>query len=347
MRTFASAAFATAITLAYLPMDFAGFGQPVCHAQVRATAKSIDDLLEWIGRTGKGMRSPAEVDEFVGVLRKLGSRGEDVSSEVAALIRRDFATAPLGVIDAKLLELMTNNPAVRNAAWELAKKASVRDPGSRIALLVRELGDSAPGALEAICRSMNPDEAQLLMRAVSGRMLSRRQVLELTDGLSKVGVAGKNGEIWEVVARTQISGGALKSKSGLKNGGEVIAGQHNSIHGIDGIGASADGTPVIFEFSMNPIKKLEPDSKGLVQLGPGWTADRWHSMITKASPDQIADLRRIGIDPKWLDPNAPVTPSQTSKWGRKLVVAHDSALSNTNRIAAELGPDDLMVLGGG
>jgi|GEM_PF-6978291 len=336
----------TAGVLALLPFELCNGGQPRCFPQGRAVARGIDDLIEWISKAAKGVRPSSELDDLIEVLSKLGKQGKDIAPEVAALIRRDLLTAPIGMIDGKLIELMTANPAVRDTAWELAKKASVREPGARIALLVRELGDSAPAALEAIVKSMSPEEVQLLLRGLSGRMLSRRQVLKLTEGLSSIGSTGKNGEIWEIVARAQISRGALKSRTGLKDGGQVIAGHHNSIHGIDGVGASADGTPVIFEFSMYPSKKLEPDASGRVQLGPAWTADKWNLLITKASPEELAELLRIGIDPKWLDPKVAVTPAQTSRWGRKLVVAHDSALSDTNRIAAELGPDDLMVLGG-
>jgi hypothetical protein len=145
------------------------------------------------------------------------------------------------------------------------------------------------------------------------------------------------------VARAQLSGGALKSRSGLKEGSRVLVGKHDSKHGIDGIGVGPDGKPVIFEFSMYDKKALGLDTDGLVQLSPEWVADRWSKLVAVATPARLDELRAAGIDPKWLKP---VAADDAGSWARKLVVAHDSALTDTNRLAAKLGPGDLMILGG-
>lgn len=71
-------------------------------------------------------------------------------------------------------------------------------------------------------------------------------------------------------------------------------------------------------------------------------ADRWNKLIENATPQQLDELKAIGIDPKWL---RKVTPEEAAQWTRKLVAAHQSALTDANRLAAELGPDDLLLLG--
>ena len=311
--------------------------------QVKALAKNIDELIEWIYKGAKQLPK-AQADEVVDVLRRYGAKGDDIAPEVASILRRDLNSAAQGVLDADLLRLMSRAPTVREGAWALALKAKVREPGARLTQLAADLGTEAPTAMGRMAALMDTQDCAVLMRGLSPRMLSRSQVEQIVAGLKRAELSPTaQGEVFESVARAQLSGGALKARSGLKEGSRVIVGKHNSKHGIDGIGVGPDGKPVIFEFSMYDKKALGPDTDGLVQLSPEWVADRWSKMVAAATPARLDELRAMGVDPKWLNP---VAAADAGSWARKLVVAHDSALTDTNRLAAKLGPDDLMVLGG-
>ncbi len=313
-------------------------------ATVKAATKVVDELLGWLSK-GRGIRvSPERADDLIDALRSVARQGDDIVPEVAALIRRDIASLPVGVCDTTLLKFLSSNPAARDGAWSLALKAAVRDAGPRLERLTAGLGDSAGSIMGKLATTLDGREAALLMRGLGGRMLSREQVLDVVSGFRRLEVSpGIQGELFESVARAQLSRGALKNMSGLKDGGVVIVGKYNQIHGLDGIGAATDGKPVIFEFSMYESKVLQADANGMVQLSPGWVADRWSKLVTGATPEQLSDLRRVGIDRAWI---RPITGEEAAKWSRKLVVAHESALTDLNRRNAQLGGDDLLLLGG-
>jgi hypothetical protein len=50
-----------------------------------------------------------------------------------------------------------------------------------------------------------------------------------------------------------------------------------------------------------------------------------------------------GVDPRYL---REVSEAEAGTWSRKLVVAHESALTDSNRLRAGIRTDDLFVLGG-
>ena len=313
--------------------------------QVVSALRNVDELIEWIAKAAKLKTVAPEVaDDLTRVVRDLARFGDDVAPEVAAIVKRDIDRIPRGAFDADLLRLMSKNAAVREGAWALAMKAKVREPGARLAQLASDLGAEAPVTMGRLAALLDTQDCAVLMRGLSPRMLSRSQVDQIVNGLRKAELSPTaQGEVFEAVSRAQLSGGALKAKSGLKDGVKVVVGKHNSKHGIDGIGADPDGRPVIFEFSMYDKKTLSPDVDGLAQLSPEWVADRWSKMIASASPSRLAELKQIGVDAKWLKP---VAASDAGAWARKLVVAHEAALTDANRLAAKLGPNDLMVLGG-
>ncbi len=313
--------------------------------QVSAAVKQVDELVEWVAKAARLKSvSPGVAEEVTRALRALAKYGDDIAPEVADLIRRDIDEIPSGLLDVDLLRFLSKNGVAREGAWALALKAKVREPGARLAQLAADLGTEAPAAMGRMAALMDTQDCAVLMRGLSQRMLSRPQVEQIVAGLKRAEISPTaQGEVFESVARAQLSGGALKSRSGLKDGSRVLVGKHNSKHGIDGIGVGPDGKPVIFEFSMYDKKALGPDTDGLVQLSPEWVADRWSKLVAVATPARLDELRAAGIDPKWLKP---VAADDAGSWARKLVVAHDSALTDTNRLAAKLGPGDLMILGG-
>lgn len=312
-------------------------------AQVTSTVRYVDDLIRALSKARGGLRNPSRADEVMDVLRATAKQGEDISPEVAELIRRNIDSIPPAVIDPWLIRFLSSNPAICDGAWELAMKAGVRNSGPRIAQLAADLGEGAGPMLSKLASTLSARDSAMLLRGLSGRMLSRNQVISIVDGLQLLADTRTKGEVFEAVTRAQLSRGALKAGSGLKEGGEVIVGKYDSIRGIDGIGVGPNGRPVIFEISMDRMKALSPDESGLTQLSPAWTADRWNKMMQALPADRRADLKRIGVDDEWL---RTVTPDEARTWTRKLVAAHESALTDANRLAAELGSDDLLLLGG-
>lgn len=312
--------------------------------QVSTVLRQLDDAIEWATRMRKALPDPTDADRLLDALATLSRQGEDISPEVLALLKRDYlAKCTASTIDPTLLRLMTHRPELRDVVWELATKAPVRDVGPRLKFLAEELGAGATRVLAAITRQMPEYEWQLLMRALNRNTLSSEQIGALVEAIARLDIAPTQmGELYEVVARQLLTSGQLRVKAGLKPGSKVVAGKHNAIHGIDGIGAAPDGVPAIFEFSMYPGKKLASDSEGLVQLSHPWIASRWNELIDSASPERLEELAQIGIDRKWL---RTVSEQDVKTWLRRFVAAHESALSDANKMAAGLGPDDLILLG--
>ena len=323
-----------------LPLAAAG-PEPV---QVGSVLRHIDEAFDWAFRVGKNLPA-AQAEELMDVLKAVARSGDDITPEVLRLLKRDYLTkCTRGTLDPALLRLMSDRPELCEVAWALATKAPIQKIGPRLVFLAQELGASAPRVLGKLASAMPEQEWQLLMRALNGKNMSRDQVMELVDALRKLDVAPtQQGELFELSARQLLSGGMHKANSGLKPGSKIISGKHNAIHGIDGIGTAANGAPVIFEFSMYPLKKLNTDADGLAQLSPKWVVSRWNELISGASRERLEELAQLGIDPKWL---RQVSEQDVAEWVRKFVAADESALSAANRMAAGLGPDDLILLGG-
>ena len=344
MRDFPSLALACALTAFGSAMI--AVSPSAAPAAVPQTARALRvgaELLDWIGLVGRNAeRAEPAADDLANAVRRILSTGEDISPEVAQLLRRDLqALKTAGFVDASLLRLMSKRPDICEPAWNLATKLRLRDMAPRLAKLSDELGERALSVMKALATNVTEDEAVLFMRGLSGRTLGRRQVEDVVRALENSGLNHLEvGEAWECISRAQLSKGAKKAVSGLRDGGEVVKGQHNKVHGIDGVGAAEDGRPVIFEFSMYHRKKLEDTADGH-QLSASWIAERWN--LAMGDPARIAEFRRVGVHEKYL---RKVDAADTAAWLRKFVPAHESALTDSNRIAAGLGPQDLFVLGG-
>ena len=310
--------------------------------QVAKVASVADDLLKWISKLRKlDGEAAMAADEVTEILKGIQKSGGDISSEVAELMRRNWSQLGRGVLDSDLLLLLSKRPDICEPAFDLAIRLQLRSLAPRLAKLSEELGEKAPNLMKALATKFDKEQAILYMKGISGRMLSQKQVGRVAEALEQSALSTQEmGGAFECLTRAQLSRGTNKSLSGLREGGEVVSSQYNKVHGIDGVGATPDGRPVIFEISMYKNKALGETVDG-VQLSPAWTADRWNKAMDV--PELIAEFRRIGVNESHL---RKVTTVDTVTWPRKLVVAHDSALTDANRMAAEIGPKDLFVLGG-
>ena len=311
--------------------------------QVSTGAHVAEELLTWLGRAARGSEhaAPAIADATAAV-RQLAKSGEEISPAVAKLIQRDIRAIRSGVqIDVALLRSMSRHPELCEDAWNLATKLGIRNVGPRVEQISADLGERAPELLRVLSTTVAEDDAVLYMRGVAGRTLSQKQMVKTANAIEKSGLSTRDmGEAWECVSRAQLSAGVCKLKSGLREGGEVVKAQFNGVHGIDGVGAAADGRPVIFEFSMYRAKVLNDTADGF-QLSPGWTSAKWNEAMKVES--LVAAFRRVGVDPRYL---RDVSAAEAGTWSRKFVPAHESALKDSNRLRAGIGPDDLFVLGG-
>lgn len=310
--------------------------------QVTRVLKYADEVVESFRTAVKSGMDAKVADEAIAAVRQFTKGGDDLTPAVATLLRRDSARLRAGLMDADLIRAMSRRPAAAESIMSIALQSQLSGTGPRLLRLCDELGDKADRVLPAISKGFSTSEQVTLVKGLGGRMLSRSEVEEVTTALSALQRGGldsvASGEVYETISRIQLSRGALKAKSGLKEGGEVIVGKHNGVNGIDGIGAAADGRPVIFEFTMDRVKDFRKQSPP--QLSPKWTAERWNLLME--SEEFKRALAGAGVDSKWL---RKVSETEARAWSRKLVAAHESALSGSNRLAAELGPDDLLLLG--
>ncbi len=310
--------------------------------QLGGVLRYADEVADYFLKAGKSEMDSKVAAEAIGAVRQFASGGDDLSPAVSALLRRESTRMHAGMIDVDLIRAMMRRPDAAESIMNIAKQSQLGGTGPRLLRLCDELGDKADRILPAVSKGFSTSEQVTLLKGVGGRMLSRSEVEEVTTALSALQRSGLDsvavGEVFETIGRSQLSRGALKAKLGLKEGAEVVVGKHNGVNGIDGIGAAADGRPVIIEFTMDRVKDLSKQRPP--QLSPEWTAARWNLLME--SEDSRRSLATAGIDPKWL---REVTTSETAIWSRKLVAAHESALGEANRLAAELGPDDLLLLG--
>lgn len=317
-------------------------GTPQVGTAVKAVAKNVDDVLRWLKVIKGGAAQADVVDDLSRAVVNCSAAGTDLSDDVVRLLKRDIGKLAAGNIDEALLIMMSKNPKVCESAWNIAVRTGMRDVAPRVEILVKELGDKAPRLLKGIEQQFDVDNIVCFFKGMSGRQLSRRQVESFTDALRKTDLDSvAQGDAFECVGRAQFARGVQKSKTGLKDGSPVIGGKYNEANGIDGIGVTSNGTPVIFEFSMDRAKDLAKSSEP-AQLSRAWTSDRWSRMI-ESQPATVQKLSDMGIDGKWL---RAVRAEDIGSWSRKLVLANESAITNANRMAAELGPDDMFALGG-
>jgi len=178
----------------------------------------------------------------------------------------------------------------------------------------------------------------LTFRGVMGRQLSGRQIDELVTGWKEFDpfVAG---EVFEVVARKQISRGTMSSRLPLRAGAEVIPGQYSGARGLDGIAATIDGRPCVFEFTISNSKSAGYTAD-IGQLSPDGIALRWNELLNL--PETKAELSRVGIDVKYLDSVNADTVAR--EFGRKLIVDSPDKITDSGRLRWNLGMDDVLAL---
>src|SRR5690606_33496762 len=102
----------------------------------------------------------------------------------------------------------------------------------------------------------------------------------LSDALYKVSDATiyktQVGDLWEKIAATQANNGRFW-QLGLKKGSVVMDAKSTSVHGIDGIGVSKVGKPIIIDYTIN--KNIAASGKPY-QMSPEWVSERWNKLVS-------------------------------------------------------------------
>ena len=309
-------------------------------AATKTLVRGLDELLEWVARLADDAdeTASATAKALAPTLNRLKSSGVEVTEPLAQyLFQRARGLPPQVLGDDALMRLLSREPQMLDSAFAAAKRVNHPDFGRCANLLVNQKPECARQVFAAIAGEMDGDAVTLLLRSLSGRTVSEKQLLSAIDACRGGAGIGTAADVFEVIARQQLAAGAMKGRLPLKQGSGVIDGRYNAIHGIDGIGVDASGVPVIFEFTIDKRKNLAATG----QLSHDWNLSRWNRMI-KNRPEVIEELKQLGVADRFIG----VVDSATVKqMHRKLIANTDNCLSESNRLAVGLKAEDLLVLG--
>ncbi|MDA9934885.1 hypothetical protein N9B88_03855 [Rubripirellula sp.] len=224
-----------------------------------------------------------------------------------------------------------------DAAGILQKLPSL-ECGRLLSKLSKESPRYSQQAVKHIASSFPEQTLGLLARCTSGRTVSNKQILAVIDEFRKIGDNGATaGDMFELIARSQMSFGTNSIRAGLKKGSRIIEGQYDSVHGIDGIGVALDGRPVLMEYTIDGSKNLKKTD----QLSGTWCMTRWNKLVDE-NPKLGSELIKNGMDPShWKK----ITADEALKWPRKLIAPDPRCLNETNRLAVGLDANDLILIG--
>ena len=146
--------------------------------------------------------------------------------------------------------------------------------------------------------SLNPNEIRQINNAIGGKTYSSDSIQEIFNKSKDLHIPEVyRGNLFELVGSKVLASGRKVENLSLKKGSTLMDGQFNSIHGIDKIGISPDGKPILIEMSLNKDfgRNLRLDG---VQMSPQWCAANWQKFVSK-HPDKVDELIANGMNPKY------------------------------------------------
>lgn len=202
------------------------------------------------------------------------------------------------VHQSQAFELIGRSPNLTEALYFSLKRA----PGQQTVEIFEHVR-GLPGG-ESICSKLIPalSEEQIihLRRVIDGKTYSSRVVDEVIVVSKKHLTSDVSGELTEEIARCAVNGRRVTGVL-LKEGTQTIPGKLQTRNGIDLIGATPEGKPLIVEITSGKNFADTEDVQGLIQMTDGWVVDRWNRFLV-ASPDNTRKLALAGIDSKYLKP---------------------------------------------
>jgi hypothetical protein len=291
------------------------------------TANSLSRLFK------AAEKAPIPKDKLDDLLKGFpsGARATITSLAVTSPEIRRFATSDF-------FEFIAKFPHLAPDAANILSKL----PTDQCGLLLLKLSIESPRhfqkAVKHMSSSFSEETLFLLVRSTSDKTVSNKQILAVIDEFRRIGDnGGTAGDMFELIARIQMTVGNNRIKAGLMKHTKIFEGQYNSIHGIDGIGVTPDGLPVLMEFTIDGSKNLKKTD----QLSGTWCMTRWNKLVDE-NPNLGGELIKNGMDPSYWKK---ITADEALKWPRKLIAADPRCLNETNRLAVGLDANDLILLG--
>lgn len=146
--------------------------------------------------------------------------------------------------------------------------------------------------------NLNPNEIRQINNAIGGKTYSSDSIQGILNKSKDLHIPeAYRGNLLELVGSKVLASGRKFENLSLKKGTKLVDGQFNAIHGIDKIGISPDGKPILIEMSLNKHfgKNLTLDG---VQMSPQWCAANWQKFVSK-HPDKVDELIANGMSPKY------------------------------------------------
>jgi hypothetical protein len=311
------------------------FGGGGDHATTKLATRFGDDALPHLERLFEHV-GPEDVGFFELVAENVSPSQLSGFADQAA----KFTDAAKVLTEPNAIRLIADRPYLADGIVPALRTF----PGKQTTVLAQSLAETLPGQgsivtdllpvlsdkeLEAFCRMWNgktySSEAinQVILKA--GKQLTQPRLI---------------GDLTEELATRAINSGRMVPKAGdlgLRKGSIVIPGQYDRIHGIDRIGVSPEGKPVILELTCadkNFASQQLLDGDGLRQMSPEWVLDRWRKFLEL--PDSRQLLVDLGIKPHFLEANRLSPDFVTKNFVRKVLVPFESEPKNLP--AAGLNP---------
>lgn len=311
-----------------------------------------DDLWDLIRSTSK--YTDSQLDALSKVIHKTGLIIDDISPELTKALRLhldDISYSGLKVVleDPRLLTLLSKHTDLIEPTLDAIKFYPINNWSLRLTNIMAQypFGSTEKTAeiLTTIGSKVPENTAHILLRGIDGKIVKPNQLGEVFDTLEHWETLGNNrwtikGDLWEVVARSQLENGKFKHALDLMPNSKVINGQYDGVRGFDGIGISPDGVPIIFEMTTNAKKTFE--NKSANQMTSEWCFESWNKLVDHR-PEMIEQLGKIGLA---SDFNGKITIDLALRMHRKVLASSSKVREGVAkyRMNARLDFNDIVTL---
>lgn len=288
--------------------------------------KYIDDLIEIAAKQGTKIPSRSTLKDT------LQSVPVEKLDQVRKLVDQHRGFLQTICTNTKNLDFVLENPQYANAAIKTLKSF----PSGYTLNTLKDFSSSSKGLelCDNLLSELRPNEIEAVVRMMAGNTYSSKTLQRIIDK-SKHLPSETKGEFFEIVGAKILANGRRFENVEFKKGSKLIDGKFdNNNHGIDKIGVSPNGEPVLLELSIN--KSLYKKHPKPFQMSPEWCADRWNKLL-EANPQKINELIEMGMNPKY-NKNLSYADFTAGAIQRKIVLPKDGPIVNSEILKAGLDP---------
>ena len=151
--------------------------------------------------------------------------------------------------------------------------------------------------------NLTANEIRQLNNAIGGKTFSSDSIQSILNKSKNLHIPSSyRGELFELIGAKVLGSGRTIDNLPLMKNSKIISGQfnhiqNNQVHGIDKIGISPDGKPILIEMGINKDFGKTLTRNG-VQMSPQWCAANWKKFITN-HPEKVNELVTNGMNPKY------------------------------------------------